>query len=75
MTIGPDGHSPKTKWQTWVIPQFPSCDSGQVGTTSGGSGSLEIAGGTVDFCTANDRGLSVGDKARIGKLGIVVIVK
>ena len=34
--------------------------NGQVGMTSGGAGYLDIAGGTVDFCTANSRGLQLG---------------
>ena len=34
--------------------------NGQVGMVSGGVGYLDITGGTVDFCTAKDRGISLG---------------
>ena len=35
-------------------------EDGQVGMTRGGVGYLDITGGTVDFCTARDRGLRLG---------------
>ena len=34
--------------------------NGQVGMVNGGVGYLDITGGTVDFCTARDRGLQLG---------------
>ena len=35
-------------------------ENGQVGMVNGGVGYLDITGGTVDFCTAKDRGLALG---------------
>ena len=34
--------------------------NGQVGMVNGSTGYLDITGGTVDFCTANNRGLQLG---------------
>ena len=34
--------------------------NGQVGMVNGGVGYLDISGGTVNFCTANNRGLQLG---------------
>ncbi len=57
LNVGAANHSTVFRAESGTISMTAN---GLVGTTSGGSGSLEIAGGTVDFCTANDRGLSVG---------------
>ncbi|MBQ4198263.1 MAG: hypothetical protein II649_00120, partial [Kiritimatiellae bacterium] len=62
LNVGAANHSTVFRAESGTISMT---DSGQVGTTSGGSGSLEIAGGTVDFCTANDRGLSVGGSLNV----------